>query len=129
MKSHVLRLLFFHLVLAGIFGLLAGCKMESASQTDSGSTGGSSKTVRVSWNPSHAAAVAAAGGGYKVYVKKNSPPTASDTTPVTVANPGSGTHVTSATMTLTSGQYYVSVSSYSTNGDSPLSVPYILVVP
>lgn len=122
----------------GVAGLTAceekGPTSESLDSTGGGGSGGSggtgaTKSVRIQWVASHAGDVGLAGGGYKVYVKRNTAPTATDTTPVVINHPGTGTHTTSTTLPLSSGRYFVSVSSFSANGDSPLSVPTLLVVP
>lgn len=116
---------------------LPGCLREPPSipaSTSSGSTGGGTtapisntpKTVSISWTASKALGVTA--GGYKVYVRLNAIPTTATTTPTIIANSGA-IHTTSTTMTLAPGRYYVAVSAYSSDGDSPLSTPYILQVP
>jgi hypothetical protein len=87
------------------------------------------KSVVIYWSASHATDVGLAGGGYKVWVHLGTAPTTANTTPVSVPNPGTGIHVTTKTVTLDPGRYYVSISSYSSNGDSTLSAPVLLVVP
>lgn len=115
--------------------IFSGCAIKnpepgSVTTGDStGTTSGPPKNVRISWTASHAIDVGLTGGGYKVYVRKGSLPTAINTIPVIVANPGNGTHVTNTIMSLTPGQYYILVASYSTNGDSPMSATYSTVVP
>ncbi|CAN5617342.1 hypothetical protein BH10BDE1_BH10BDE1_08900 [soil metagenome] len=86
------------------------------------------KTVDINWPASHAKDVGVS-GGYKVWVHQGSKPTTANTTAIVVANPGGGVHVTTKSVVLNPGRYYISVSSYSLNGDSPLSTPAYLVIP
>lgn len=78
------------------------------------------KTVTISWTASHAKQVAAAGGGYLVHVAHVSRAIALET-PIQVANPGNGTHVTSTTTSLSPGVYNFAVKAYSADGTSEMS--------
>ena len=98
----------------------------------SGDTGGSTgtpRTVTISWAASHAKEVGLTGGGYKVYVKKGTVPSTTNTTPIVINNPGAGVHTTSTSLTLTSGRHYVVITSFTPNGDSVVSTTANVVVP
>ena len=120
--------------------LIAGCNSSKVPEISSQASVGAGatptpvpvpsgpKTVAINWPASHAKDVGVS-GGYKVWVHQGSKPTTSNTTPIIVANPGGGVHVTTKSVVLTTGRYYFSISSYSLNGDSPLSTPAYLVIP
>lgn len=86
------------------------------------------KTVTISWTASNAKQVAAAGGGYLVYVAHVSRALALET-PIQVANPGNGTHVTSTTTSLSPGVYNFAVKAYSADGTSEMSPVTNFTVP
>jgi hypothetical protein len=139
-RQNRLSILVFNIVLIStVASSLFGCVKKPPSipgltSTAGGSTGGGSggtinttpKNVLISWTASKA--LGAPAGGYKIYAKLNQVPTTANTTPVTIANVG-GIHTTSTTVPLAPGQYFISVSAYTADGDSPLSSPYILTVP
>lgn len=90
---------------------------------------GTPRTVTISWTASRAREVGLTGGGYRVYVRKGTVPTTSNTTPIVVNNPGGGVHTTSTTTTLTSGRHYVIITAFSATGASAISQTATVVVP
>ena len=119
--------------------LLTACEEGTPTirSTNSGSNGVSPvptpsnlppKTVTINWTASNAKQVAAAGGGYLVYVAHVSKAVALET-PIRVANPGNGTHVTSTTTSLTPGVYNFAIKAYSADGTSEISAVTNFTVP
>lgn len=91
--------------------------------------GGPPRAVTISWNASHAKDVGQTGGGYRVYIRKGTVPTTSNTTPIVINNPGSGVHTTSTTATLESGRHYVIITAFSATGTSTISSTATVTVP
>lgn len=125
------------IVLASV--LLVGCEEGSPtlSSTNSGSNGAlptptpsnlPPKTVTINWTANNAKQVAQAGGGYLLYVAHVSKAVAL-ATPIRVANPGNGTHVTSTTTSLQPGVYNFAIKAYSSEGESELSAVTNFTVP
>lgn len=137
-KTHFHSARWFAVVIAAI--AIAGCSSSKVPTISSQASVGAGatptpvpapsvpKTVDINWPASHAKDVGVS-GGYKVWVHQGSKPTTSNTTAIVVANPGGGVHVTTKSVVLNPGRYYISVSSYSLNGDSPLSTAAYLVIP
>ncbi|MDX9730560.1 MAG: hypothetical protein RBT63_02210 [Bdellovibrionales bacterium] len=110
------------------FGLTA-CGNDAFSVREDFSEGGPKRDVKIDWPQSVATDVARSGGGYRVYIRRGSAPTETNTTPIRVENPGDGTtHVTTLTTKLSSGTHYISIQAYSNSGKSALSSPITLKV-
>ncbi len=90
---------------------------------------GTPRTVTISWTASRARDVGQTGGGYRVYVRKGTVPTTTNTTPIVINNPGGGVHTTSTTATLTSGRHYVIITAFTASGASAISQTATVVVP
>lgn len=118
--------------------IISACEESSPGRsTTSGSSGAAPtptpsnlppKAVTISWTASNAKQVAQAGGGYLVYVAHVSKAIALET-PIQVANPGNGSHVTSTTTSLSPGVYNFAVKAYSSEGTSELSAITNFTVP
>ncbi|MDZ4084609.1 MAG: fibronectin type III domain-containing protein [Bdellovibrionales bacterium] len=107
---------------------VTGCEDTGKQASESDSSGLPSRAVTVSWDASNAKQVAETGGGYLVYVAKTSVAIGT-VTPVQIANPGNGTHVTSLVKQLTPGTYNFAVKAYSTESTSELSTITNFTVP
>jgi hypothetical protein len=109
-----------YLISIALIFALTGCEDTAKQATESDSSGLPPRAVTVSWSASNAKQVGEAGGGYLVYVAKTSVAIAT-TTPVQVANPGNGTHITSTVTQLAPGTYNFAVKAYSAESTSELS--------
>lgn len=116
------------LILIAMIFTATACEDTGKQATESDSSGLPARGVTVSWDASTAKQVGETGGGYLVYIAKTSV-AISSTTPVQVANPGNGTHVTSTVTQLAPGTYNFAVKAYSTESTSELSTITNFTVP
>lgn len=110
-----------------IFAVTA-CEDTGKQAAEGDSSGLPPRSVTVSWTANNAKQVGQPGGGYLVYIAKTSVAIAT-TTPVQVANPGNGTHVTSTVTQLSPGTYNFAVKAYSADATSELSTITNFTVP
>ena len=104
------------------------CEDSGKQAAEGDSSGLPPRAVTVSWTASNAKQVGETGGGYLVFIAKTSVAIAT-TTPVQVANPGNGTHVTSTVTQLAPGTYNFAVKAYSIETTSELSTITNFTVP
>lgn len=107
-------------VLLLTLGTQVACEEKGAGSTSTDSGSVPPKSITVSWTANHAKQVSEAGGGYLVYIAPVELALTS-ATPISVANPGDGSHITSTTTTLKPGTYNFAVKAFGSDGTSELS--------